>query len=316
MNKLLAKLPAALAISGALAVGAPSVANANVMASAVLETSNFLVRNAADTATLDASAFSFLTFTNSGGYAGTLVGTPGYNASGSTTGLDLPVACVGSGCGAFNAAYGVNNSFTHLIPPPVGNYSAADQKEAGAPITGIPGLAAPASVANGSYAGLTSVNGLSHSTSTNNLNASLIFTPVAAGAVRFKFTAAAYLQTYVTANENFPAFATASYTLDFTLVDLSLGGAVVSTIAPDVFGNGVNSISLNAPLPIDINQVQNGSVDVNFLTPVLLTGHLYQLSARNNVNADAQRQIPEPESLLLMGIGLLGLALGRKKRVS
>jgi hypothetical protein len=309
MNKL-TKLPLVLAFGGVVALGASSAASADVMASAVLETSNFTISNTAGV--LDRSDFAFLTYTSTGGYAGTLPGTSGYNSSSSTSPVDLPMTCVGNGCAAFSAAYGAEDSLTHLVAPPAGNYSAADQLESGAPITGLAGLSAPATIGNAAYAGLTSQNALSHATSTNNLNSSFVFQVGSAGALTFDFDATAYLQAYVTGDERFPGFATASYTLNFTLTDLTTG-AVVDVINPDVFNNGLNTISLNAPLPGTFQTIFSNSQTYSFTTAVLNSTDLYQLSARNNVNADVQR-VPEPGEIALMGIGLLGMTLVARRR--
>ena len=183
MNRL-TKLPLALAVGGAMALGATSATQADVMASAVAQLSNFEIHHTGG-AILDYNTdfalnngVPILTFTSTGGYNGTLPGTPGYNTASSAAPVDLGKVCVGNGCAAWDAAYGAENSFTHLTAPPVGNYSAADQLEAGAPITNLPGGFAPgATVSSAAYAGLTTQNALSHSQATNNLNSSFAGLP-------------------------------------------------------------------------------------------------------------------------------------------
>jgi hypothetical protein len=75
----------------------------------------------------------------------------------------------------------------------------------------------------------------------------------------------------------------------------------------------IDTASLNAPLGIDVETIYSGSKSFSFTTPVLVAGNLYQLSARNNSNADVQR-IPEPGELALLGIGLIGMTLVMARR--
>jgi len=319
MNRL-TKIPLALAFGGAMALGATSAAQADVMASSVAQLTNFEIHHTGG-AILDYNTdFSSLTFTSTGGYAGTLPGTLGYNDSSSAAPVDLAKTCVGNGCAAWDAAYGAENSFTHLSAPPAGNYSAADQLEAGAPIANLPGGFAPgATVSSAAYAGLTTQNALSHATATNNLNSNFVFSLAGSGALDFNFDFSVYLQTFVSGDEKFPGFATAAFQQGFTLTNLSAGGAIVWQVSAPTGADGnidsiaIDTSSLNAPLGIDVETIYSGSKTFSFTTPVLAAGTLYQLSARTNANADVQR-IPEPGELALLGIGLIGMTLVMARR--
>jgi hypothetical protein len=324
----------ALVSAGLIAMAIPMASHADVMASAVVVMTNFTITNNTTNAILDATGtqpggtptgdLSFLTFTSTGGYDISINGVGPLPASSSAAPVDLPAACTGDGCAALAL---VNNNFPKLAAPPAGNYAAADQNEFGAPVSGIPGFATPANVANASYAGLTTQQGLSSSDANNNLQSSFVFILNQEGSLTFDFDVDAWLQVAVTSDEIFPGFATAAYSMEFSIVNLSNNSSAVWSFAPTLFPEndangdpiigGVKTLSLNAPLPIDIQSTRDtgGPVSFSSITPTLAANTLYQLSARINTNVDAQRvNVPEPGILALLGMGLLGLGLSRRRK--
>lgn len=324
------KTALALAASASLALLAAQPAHAYVMASSMVNMSNFLIKNAGGTV-LDAGDFSFLTFTTSADYAIDMTGQGSISQAGSsaTSNIDFAPVCLGAACNPILP----DNSFPKLFAPPVsGNYVAADQLETGTPISGLAGFGGlGAQVANGSYAGLDLGTVFASADSNNNLNSSFVFKLNQAGGLTFSFDVDAFLQVAVTAfpDERFPAFATASYQMDFTITNLSAGGVTVWSYAPDLFGDGTKTLSLNAPLPVNVQTVRNTCFDgVNIptlfdasvcnksfsgTTVALNNTDLYQLSARIQTNVDAQR-VSEPGMLGLLGLGLVGLGLARRLR--
>lgn len=312
----------AVAAVGSFSLLSAPALQADVLAVSVLQINN-LTFSKTGGATLDVSDFGGgITYTSTGDVSAQLGATTVTDNDltvGAAT-IDLAPACVGT-CPAI-----VDNNFDILSAgtgDPSSQFSAADQYQAGSPITGI-GAPVGATIEAASYVSLTS-KGDGSSTGNNNLNSSWVFGGFA-GSLDVDFSATAYIEAFVSADSISPSFATASFNVVFSLVDLSLGGAPVDTwnvgsTAPsaDEPFNLNDTRSANSPFANGLPLFAGAALGVantgafHFTTQHLFADHVYQLSARVNTNADAT-MIPEPGVIALLGAGLLGLGFSRKRR--
>lgn len=316
-----------LAILGAglLAMAMPMASHADVMASAMVKVTNFRILGS-DNQILDATGantanptgdFATLAFTNNADQTVALSGFAPVVNSSNATNADFAPICVGAGCSPITP----NNTFPKLtnasLSQPNGNYSAADQLQNGAPITGIPGLSDPATVATGSYVNIDTGSSIGSATSNDGLQSSFVFRLNQDQGITFDFDVDAWLQVFVSGSETFPSRAAASIESDLSIVEINADGSTGATVfsaSPDLFATGPNELALGSFLNTDLEITRNTGGPVHFAitTGVLSANKSYQLTANVQAKADATRDVPEPGMLALMGMGLLGMGMARR----
>lgn len=267
-----------------------SAAQAGVLATALFEIQDFVAKDS-DGNVLDANTdFVSSTFAWTGGADEDIAldgATDSRSIPNSTTGIDFPVLCLGD-CPQITG-----NAFPVLSGAPSANYSTADQLESGAPITNVGSLPTPARAGNGAYVGIAIGEHEGTANSNNALEAVWQFQlakPEEGVTLELDFRA--YVEAFVSAGELLPGKASASTDFEITLTDLATG-IVVFKVQPDVANQ---TVSANAN-DIDFDQQQTGSHTAGVVTaapfsattPPLNNTSLYQLSIRQNVNADAAK---------------------------
>jgi len=318
-------VPTQLAVAAVslAAIALPGVAHADAVAQSILEVNAFTVTSTGASAATFVSAASNTTLTTN------LVGFGSQSISNNPTPQFDNRLCNGPDCAATYLTPG--GRFIKNLSPfaPIGNLAGA-----GVQITGAPNIAGGSTARAESNVQVTP-RGDGASTGNTNLSSDFQVALAGPGRLQFNFNANLFLRSYLDGSPMLP-FANATATAGWSMtiagngfdvfqwnpVSGAGGGALcnITGASTCVGSSGSGAFSLtnrqtsvnNTSIPLDRQiDLVGGLFAAN--TGDLAAG-VYTITIQHNTGSNARIDIPEPNSLALIGIALLGAAAAASRR--
>jgi hypothetical protein len=308
MMKNFNKKALALATVAMLATGLSSQAHAGAKSFAHLKIDNFQIFKSDGTTQYTTNDFSTLDIGDTSGVSAvsTAHGGAVNQILDADLGGDDNMACVGLGCNP-----GWEDDFTQQPPPVNGSFVRADTRLLGALIDNLH------VEADALAEGQTSVTDEGTGGSTVGTITTFAFEMMANDTITFDFDAIAFMEVILHQEEH-DVQASVGFSIDIIDVENAHGGGLNSNIFNFSPGEINTGIGLNGTgqdiYAFNSNTLITG--EYNVTSGLLFAGTDYRLviSQDADIHFDAVKPIPEPATLAIFGLALMGLASTRRSK--